>query len=223
MVCYNAATMTTSNSIWLGACALAVVGIVWWAVTASPAAPSTPSTVADPSSLPGISTATLGTTTPEGTWPVEIVNLEARLAADSMKGQTMEGEVLHIHQHLDIFVHGTPVAVPANIGINTSAGWLSSIHVHDTTGVIHVESPFQATYTLGEFFDIWGVRFTSTCLGGYCADSANMLSVYVNGTLYSGDPRTLGLEAHQEIVVVYGTATEVPATIPTSFDFPQGE
>ena len=133
----------------------------------------------------------------------------------------MEGEVLHIHQHLDIFVHGKPVPVPANIGIDEAAGWLSSIHVHDDTGIIHVESPFVAKYTLGEFFDIWGVYFTKDCIGAYCADANDTLKIYVNGTLYSGDPRTLVLDQHQEIAIVYGTAAEAPQ-VPSSFSFPAG-
>jgi hypothetical protein len=155
-------------------------------------------------------------------WPVEVAHLAERLAADNMEQQTMEGQVLHIHQHLDIFVHGDAVPVPANIGINQAQGWLSAVHGHDDTGIIHVESPFKATFTLGEFFDIWGVRFTKECIGGYCADSANTLQVYVNGALYEGDPRTLALDAHQEIAVIYGTPEEAPATIPASYDFPAG-
>lgn len=215
--------MTNSNMLWLGVCALAVVAIIWLAVAYSPGAPATPTTVADPGTLPGISIATLGTTTPQGTWPVELEHLAERLDADHIPHSNMEGQVLHIHQHLDLLVHGKSVAVPQDIGINETAKWLSAVHVHDTTGVIHVESPFKATYTLGEFFDAWGVRFTSECIGGYCADSSNTLTVYLNGTPYTGDLRTLGLEAHQEIVVVYGSAAEAPTTIPSSYDFPQGE
>ena len=211
--------MTSYSSwLWFVACVLVVGAIIWFAVAMSPT-PPTPTTVADPSALPGIATTTLAADT---TWPVEIANLAARLAADSMEGSTMEGQVLHIHQHLDLFIHGVPVAVPANIGINAVERWLSHVHVHDTSGIIHVEAPFKATFTLGEFFDIWGVYFTKDCIGGYCADSTNALQVYVNGELYSGDPRTLALDAHQELAVVFGTATETPASIPSTYDFPAG-
>ena len=78
------------------------------------------------------------------------------------------------------------------------------------------------TFTLGQFFDIWGVRLTASCIGGYCTDATHMLSVYVNGTLYNGDPRQLALAAHQEIAVVYGTKAETPKTIPASYEFPEG-
>lgn len=211
--------MTRSTLLWLIACALAVGVIISLAVTMSPVSTKTPTTLVDPSILPEIATTTLAT---GATWPVEIANLAARLAADSMKGNTMEGQVLHIHQHLDLFVHGKPVSVPALIGINQSEKWLSPIHVHDASGVIHIESPFKAAFTLGEFFDVWGVRLTSECIGGYCAAGANTLHVYVNGELYQGNLRTLSLASHQEITIVFGTKTEVPATISTSFAFPAG-
>ena len=74
---------------------------------------------------------------------------------------TAEGEALHTHQHIDIYVDGQPVVVPAYIGINATEGFLSPIHTHDSTGIIHVESPTVRDFTLGEFFDVWGVRFDS--------------------------------------------------------------
>jgi hypothetical protein len=67
---------------------------------------------------------------------------------------------------------------------------------------MHVESPTVRTYTLGQFFAVWGVRFTPTCLG---------------------DPTALTLEPHQEIVVAFGTAAQLPAPIPSSYAFAPGQ
>lgn len=78
------------------------------------------------------------------------------------------------------------------------------------------------TFTLGEVFDVWGVRFTSDCLGGYCASGDRVLRVYVNGNPVSRDPRLLKLEAHQEIVVASGTPAKLPRPTPSSYSFPQG-
>jgi hypothetical protein len=44
----------------------------------------------------------------------------------------------------------------------------SPIHTHDTSGIVHIESPTVRPFTLGQFFDVWGVRFTSDCIGGDC-------------------------------------------------------
>lgn len=206
--------MNKQTLIW-GAIAIFVTLMLWWSASQRSAGNPTPTTVADPTLLPGIQVG-------EAPWIVEVEHLAARLAADSLKQQTMEGQVLHIHQHLDLEVHGKAVEVPANIGIHQRAGWLSAIHTHDTTGIVHVESPFKATFTLGEFFDVWGVRFTGSCLGGYCESATSTLSVYVNGELYSGDPRLLALDEQQEIAIIYGTATGTPSNIPSSYAFPEG-
>ncbi len=93
-------------------------------------------------------------------WLPEIKNLRARLKAINLPALGAEGEALHIHQHLDIFVNGKPVTVPAGIGINMDARFISQLHTHDMSGVIHVESDQVRDFTLGQFFDVWGVRFT---------------------------------------------------------------
>lgn len=173
-------------------------------------------TIADPSNLPDIQTGNIP-------WSSEIATLAVRLKAIGLPALSQEGSALHIHQHLDIFVDGQAVPVPAGIGINQAAQFISPIHVHDNTSVIHVESPQAQTFTLGQFFDIWGVKFVKDSIGGYVATADKTLKVYSNGKLYDGDPRTLSLEAHQEIVIAYGTDKELPNPIPASYSFPAGE
>jgi len=124
---------------------------------------------------------------------------------------------LHHHDLLQIFIHGQPVTVPANIGIDQAAGYLTSLHTHDDSGIIHVESPEPRDFTLGEFFDVWGVRLTSDCIGGDCNDGTNQLRAYVNGAEFTGDPRTLPLRQHDDIVLTYGTDAELPNPIPATY------
>ena len=95
----------------------------------------------------------------------------------------VEATTLHIHQHLDLYVGGRGVPVPAGIGIDPAVGF-AALHSHDASAVIHVGSPTVRTYTLGQFFAVWGVRFTPSCLGGYCAGDGRQLRVYVNGRPY---------------------------------------
>lgn len=211
-----------TSAIWWAIGILVLVGLVWLASlrqapgTAALTASTTPITIADPSALPGLQVG-------NAPWVPEIENLSARLAANQLPELTMEGQVMHIHQQLDIFINGERVEVPSEIGINERAGWLSQIHVHDTRGVIHVESPYVAVFTLGQFFDVWGVKFTSTTIGGYVADATRSLRVYVNGELYTEDPRMLVLAARQQITVVYGTDEQVPQSIPSTYAFKPGE
>ena len=155
-------------------------------------------------------------------WETAAPELRARLEAIGLPVLSAEVTNLHIHMHIDVFVHGTRVTVPANVGINTAGGYLSPLHTHDDSGLIHVESPTDRTYTLGQFFDVWGVRFTNRCLGGMCDQGSERLRVFVGGRPVRGDPRLLELALHQEIVVTYGTPAQLPRPIPSTYSFPIG-
>jgi hypothetical protein len=112
--------------------------------------------------------------------------------------------------------------VPAGIGIDAAGRFVSPLHTHDSTGVVHVESPTVQLYTLGELFAVWGVRFTPSCLGGDCAGGGSGLRVFVDGRPVAGDPLLVPLEEHEEIVVALGTPAELPKPVPSSYAFPAG-
>ena len=86
------------------------------------------------------------------------------------------------------------------------------MHTHDASGVIHIESSEQYPFTLGQFFTIWGVKFTATQLGSYVAGAGNVLAVYANGKPVS-NPAGYVMKPHDDIVVGYGK----PGSFPTSF------
>jgi hypothetical protein len=155
-------------------------------------------------------------------WPAERFLLGPRLTALGLPLLTEEGQVIHTHQHLDIYVRRTHVPVAAGIGFDAQLRFLSPLHTHDATGVIHVESPTVRTFTLGQFFGVWGVRFDERCIGGYCNREANRLRVYVNGTQWRRDPTKIRLWEHQELVVTYGTKRQLPKPIPRRYPFPKG-
>ena len=153
-------------------------------------------------------------------WPVETNHLPDRMKAIGLSLLGAEGSAQHIHAHLDIFIHDRRETVPADIGIS-SQDTISPVHTHDETGVIHVESPDKnAAYTLGQFFDIWGIKFTETSIGSYANDATNKLTVYDNGKIIQ-NPANLTLAAHHEIVVTYGANSEQPS-IPSSYKFADG-
>jgi hypothetical protein len=109
------------------------------------------------------------------------------------------------------------VVVPANLGIDQANGVISSIHTHDETGTIHVEADDAAFVgTLGEFFDVWGVRLTGDCIGGNCADGDATLRVFVDGQEFTGDPRTIPLEEQIPIAVTFGTEDQLPESLQTA-------
>jgi hypothetical protein len=134
-------------------------------------------------------------------WPRNVPELRERLAELHLPALAYEGTVLHIHQHLDVFDNGRRVIVPAGIGIGDT--FISPLHTHDTSGVMHVESPTIRPFTLAEFFGVWGAPLAHA-------------KVYVDGKRSIPGVR---LEPHQEIAVVFGRA---PRRIPSSYDFPFG-
>ena len=189
-----------------------VAGIGGWAVSAA-TRDRHPATGSGP--LAGLQTG-------PAPWSPDTAGLAQRLQAIGLpRLSPMEGTVVHIHQHLDLYVDGRRATVPAGIGIDPAVGY-APLHTHDESGVVHVESPTTRSYTLGEFFAVWGVRFTPSCLGGYCAAGGRQLRVYVAGRAYRGDPTTLVLAAHQELVVTFGTAAQLPSPVPSTYRFPPG-
>ncbi len=141
---------------------------------------------------------------------------------DDISCDTMEHLDMHIHAHLDIFIHGRIQTVPSDIGIidNECIYWM---HTHDDTGIIHIESPEKRNFTLGEFFDIWNQNFSSSQIFDNTVDgsSNSTLNVYVNGSKISAgsDYRQIPINAHDEIAIVFG---KPPDSVPTSYEFEEG-
>jgi hypothetical protein len=110
----------------------------------------------------------------------------------------------HYHAHLTLLRDGRKVTVPAFIGIDQQHQCLYWLHTHDTSGIVHIESPDARTYTLGQFFDIWGRPLSATRAGPLRGD----LKVFVGTKRISGDPSRLVLHAHDVITIEQGR--EVP-------------
>ncbi|HZO96410.1 MAG TPA: hypothetical protein VFB42_03470 [Gaiellaceae bacterium] len=136
--------------------------------------------------------------------------------------------IRHDHVHLDVLVDGRRVTVPGGIGLAepvdrgpcpkgtpprgdcaTGHGLFaevanSPVHTHSASGLVHIESDRRDAFTLGQLFDLWGVRLDARCVGGYCTGGGNRLGVFVGGRRVTGDPRAVVLGDHQEIAVVFG-------------------
>ncbi|HVZ20930.1 MAG TPA: hypothetical protein VG871_07705 [Vicinamibacterales bacterium] len=143
---------------------------------------------------------------------------------DGIEGSSREMLAVHIHAHLSIFDHGRQIAVPYAIGFvrpfRVENGFVDAargiywLHTHDATGIIHVESPDPRTYTLGNFFDIWGRPLTTTNVAGI----EGPVHAYVDGKPYTGNPRDIVLRTHAQITLEVGT----PLVTPPTYVFPEG-
>jgi len=119
---------------------------------------------------------------------------------------------MHIHQHLALYAYGKPIEVPALIGIPGMGACYYWIHTHTPDGFIHVESPIYRDFDLGEFFDIWGEPLTPTNLAGVHVRKGQ-IHAYVDGRRYSGDPRTIPLVLHADIVLEAGPPYFIPPPV----------
>jgi len=125
-------------------------------------------------------------------------------AVDGISCDASEQLAYHIHVHLSMYIDGQPVSLPAQIGIAPDGSCYYWLHTHDTTGVIHIESPTQHIYTLGNFFDIWNTYFQQLGFPTQLSDQ-NGWTVYVNGQPYKGDFRQIPLNAHTLITMGYNS------------------
>jgi hypothetical protein len=127
------------------------------------------------------------------------------LPIDNIKCEGMEGAVVHIHQHIQLFDRGRNIEVPAQIGIPPGANCLYWVHTHTNDGLIHNESPNRRVFTLGNFFDVWGQELSWYVAGPVHAVAGHKLVIQVNGHGYKGkDPRNIPLTNHEEIVIQSG-------------------
>ena len=119
--------------------------------------------------------------------------------------------VYHIHVHVSLYLDGQPTPISAQVGIPTDGSCLYWLHTHDTTGVIHVESPTQRTYTFGQFLDLWGTQFLQLKYPNQLSQPDGW-TVYVNGKLYKGNFRNIPLNAHTLITLGYNSPGMKPDT-----------
>jgi hypothetical protein len=227
---------------WIGAGVIAVIAVVaiTLAVTSGSGKPA--STASGPPKLKLASLSTLGTLKPlpapgaNGSEGVPVPSAPPLAGTATVAtGKTVDriscdrGEqvAFHIHAHLTVFVNGAARQVPAAVGIpgaqaeNTPSGpfvasgtcfyWL---HTHAPDGIIHIESPVQRTYTLGNFFDIWGQPLGPDQAG----PARGPVTALYNGQVYRGNPRNIPLEKHAQIQLEVGK----PLISPASISFPNG-
>jgi len=141
---------------------------------------------------------------------------------DGIQCQAREQVLFHIHAHLTIYVDGKARQIPPGIGIAdpqaqatpngpfvVAGSCFSWLHTHAADGVIHIESPVRRTYTLGEFFDIWGQPLSATRVAG----ARGAVTAYLDGRVFHGNPRSIPLTRHAQIQLDVGRPLTAPVKI----------
>jgi hypothetical protein len=141
---------------------------------------------------------------------------------DGIRCGATEQLAYHIHAHLAVFVSGRIYALPAGIGIpgstaqQTSQGPVAAggqciywLHTHTSDGVIHVESPTQRVYTLGNFFDEWHQPLTASQVGAV----HGKVTAFVDGQLWTKPLRDIPLLPHARVQLSIGQPAPPQLTV----------
>ncbi|HEX7265316.1 MAG TPA: hypothetical protein VF383_14165 [Candidatus Dormibacteraeota bacterium] len=152
----------------------------------------------------------------------------------------LEHTQTHYHAAVQIVSQGVLHPIPANIGIvldssGTSVTCYYWLHVHPANpDVIHIESPANDTFNLGQFFAVWNTWSTrsggpsepldATHVSSFTLTPDQTLVVYIDANdgkgpqVYTGDPAKIVLKAH-EVISLEITSTAFPATTPPAFNW----
>jgi hypothetical protein len=166
----------------------------------------------DASPPPGATNSGPGLQTSRPPWKPEYAHLKQRIRQMGLPPAGTER--FHIHALLRIYVDGILTPIPMNIGIYRPRQIESSLHTHDTTGIIHMESTHPHRFTLGDFFTVWGVKLGPDRVGGLTGLGGDKLHFYLNGRPLS-DPAAYQLRDEDTIVIGYGAPDSFPHRVNT--------
>jgi hypothetical protein len=133
----------------------------------------------------------------------------------------LEQTQIHYHAALQIVSGGTLHPIPGGIGIQgseTAPTCFYWLHVHSANkDTIHIESPADRVFTLGDFFKVWDTwsrgrggpaePLDSKHVSTLTVGANQSLVVYIDlgdgkgPQIYAGDPSTIVLKSHEVITI----------------------
>lgn len=159
------------------------------------------------------------------------VSANSRNDADGVPGcVSLSQVVVHTKIHLTVFVQGAARQIPYGIGVpnghaqsgprgtfvNYGNNCFSALHTDAADGLIHIMAPTYHTYTLGNFFDVWGQPLGQDRVG----PASGRVTALVNGKPYPGNPRDIRLsKGTATIQLEVGTPLVAPVSGNIGTDF----
>jgi hypothetical protein len=208
----------------------AATGIALAVTGGGSAAPGTPAGLLSPSVLgklqpppPPGPDGYEGVPVPDAAPLASRATMAAGQKVDGISCQSNFHTIFHWHAVLTVFAGGKQRQVPAGVGIigpqetRNSKGqpyiregkcfyWL---HTHAPDGVIHIESPVQRGFTLGDFFDEWGLPLSA----GQVGPAKGHVTAFYDGKVYPGNPRGIPLADKAQIQLDVGAPLIAPDLI----------
>ena len=120
----------------------------------------------------------------------------------------------HFHPTVKVFVGGTEVPVPDNIGVG-EGGVSAPLHKHPGDDLLHAEGLKDGELTLAQVMKIWGVPLSPERLGPHKADGQRAVRMWVKAPgaerfVESREFGRLRLRDAAEIYLAYGTPEQSP-------------
>ena len=142
---------------------------------------------------------------------------------DRVNCERAEKVAFHIHAHLTVFAGTRAYQVPYGIGIgpplqglNTPSGAFATqgscfmwLHTHASDGIVHVEAPKQMSFTLGQFFAVWGAKLSRVGVG----EARGKVTAFYNGKVWKGDLAAIPLSPDAQIQLDVGAPVVAPEHI----------
>ena len=125
----------------------------------------------------------------------------------------------HKHALISIYSNGKRLGFPDGIGrVHAGCYHAYEMHVHDVTGIIHIEADVPKQFKLGQWFSLWKQTLSRDSVAGL----AGPVRFYIieNGTItrYDGDPSLIDLLPHREVLIVTG----MPLSVVPKYQWPAG-
>jgi hypothetical protein len=118
----------------------------------------------------------------------------------------------HKHALISIYKDGQRLGFPEGVGRqHDGCALVYEMHMHDVSGMVHMEADAPRDFKLGQFFSLWQQPLSRTNTAGL----PGPVRFYIidNGTItrYDGDPSQIRLLSRREVLIVTGTQmTTVP-------------
>jgi hypothetical protein len=148
-----------------------------------------------------------------GTFDSPPANVRQTAAEAGIKVLGSEGTLVHFHARVQIIDGNGQLLIPANLGIGN--GYITELHTHDESGILHIEAASAGTWRLGQFFTEWGHPISRQGIAPLTVPAGSTMHVFVNGVETNADPATIVLDDHMDIAIVVipdGRPIVIPST-----------
>jgi hypothetical protein len=125
----------------------------------------------------------------------------------------------HKHALISIYSNGKRLGFPDGIGrVHAGCYHAYEMHVHDVTGIIHMETDVPKTFTLGQWFSLWKQPLSRDGVAGLVGPVRYYIIEKDVLTRYDGNPYDIVMVPHREVLIVTGT----PLTVVPRYKWPLG-